>query len=171
MLPIQAAFNDLATQGIRLDQYCALTHPSEPNYVASVGGDFFGMGDDNLYNIPPKCVTTASSQNILHPDSLSASPLLWTFWKQRTSLGRLTRRTFRLMDTRVSSESEFHLLILSNSSCAIIAATPRRIMSIPPRLTMSTTCASTTPRSFMTRLHQCPHALHATVTSTTLQLM
>jgi Phosphoesterase family len=60
VLPIQAAFNELATQGVRLDQYCALTHPSEPNYVASVGGDFFGMGDDNLYNIPPKCVTTAS---------------------------------------------------------------------------------------------------------------
>jgi hypothetical protein len=27
--------------------------------VASVGGDFWGMGDDNLYNIPPKCVATA----------------------------------------------------------------------------------------------------------------
>ncbi len=58
--PFQAVFNALAAQGIRLDQYCAVTHPSEPNYVASVGGDFWGMGDDDLYNIPAKCVTTSS---------------------------------------------------------------------------------------------------------------
>jgi hypothetical protein len=58
--PFQATFNQLATEGIRLDQYYAVTHPSEPNYVASVGGDFWGMADDNLYNIPAKSVTTAS---------------------------------------------------------------------------------------------------------------
>lgn len=33
-----------------------MTHPSEPNYVAAVGGDFWGVGDDNLYHIPPKRV-------------------------------------------------------------------------------------------------------------------
>lgn len=51
----QATFNSLAKQGVLLDQYYALTHPSEPNYVATVGGDFWGMGDDNFYNIPSKC--------------------------------------------------------------------------------------------------------------------
>jgi len=44
----------LAQEGITLENYYALTHPSEPNYVAAVGGDFFGMADDNLYMIPSK---------------------------------------------------------------------------------------------------------------------
>lgn len=63
---VQPEFNVLAAQGIRLTQYCAVTHPSEPNYIASVGGDFFGMGDDNLYHIPPKCVPTTLVIQFLH---------------------------------------------------------------------------------------------------------
>lgn len=50
----QTMFMSLAKQGILLDQYYALTHPSEPNYVATVGGDFWGMHDDDFYNIPTK---------------------------------------------------------------------------------------------------------------------
>ena len=38
-----------AAQGITLFNYFAVTHPSEPNYVASHGGDNFGMDNDNLY--------------------------------------------------------------------------------------------------------------------------
>jgi hypothetical protein len=30
----------------------ALTHPSQPNYVASVGGDYFGLNMDTPINIP-----------------------------------------------------------------------------------------------------------------------
>ena len=36
----------LASKGITLNNYFGVTHPSEPNYVASVGGDNFGM--DNV---------------------------------------------------------------------------------------------------------------------------
>jgi hypothetical protein len=36
-------FATLAKEGILLDQYYGVTHPSEPNYIAVVGGDFFGM--------------------------------------------------------------------------------------------------------------------------------
>lgn len=40
-------FQQLAAQGILLTNYNGVTHPSEPNYVASIAGDFFGMGDDS----------------------------------------------------------------------------------------------------------------------------
>ena len=53
---MQATFQKLAAQGILLDSHYALTHPSEPNYIAAVGGDFFGLGNDALVNIPSKCV-------------------------------------------------------------------------------------------------------------------
>lgn len=38
----------LATKGITLENYFAQTHPSEPNYVASHGGDYFGMDNDKF---------------------------------------------------------------------------------------------------------------------------
>lgn len=39
-------------QGILLSNFNAITHPSEPNYVAAAGGDNFGITNDDYYNIP-----------------------------------------------------------------------------------------------------------------------
>lgn len=47
----------LATQGITLTNYFAVTHPSEPNYVAAVGGDHFGMDGDDFIRIPSNVST------------------------------------------------------------------------------------------------------------------
>lgn len=47
----------LAQRGITLDNYWALTHPSQPNYVASVGGDYFALDYDG-YVVVPKNVST-----------------------------------------------------------------------------------------------------------------
>jgi acid phosphatase len=71
-----ANFKALAAQGISLDNYFSVTHPSEPNYVASVGGEYFGMQNDNLNNIPAnvssivdllesKCITWGEYQEDL----------------------------------------------------------------------------------------------------------
>lgn len=49
----------LATKGITLENYFAVTHPSEPNYVASHGGDYFGMDNDNLNFIGTNISTIA----------------------------------------------------------------------------------------------------------------
>jgi len=50
-------FESLAEQGILLTNYNAVTHPSEPNYVAAIGGDFFGLHDDLMYHIPSNIST------------------------------------------------------------------------------------------------------------------
>ncbi|CAM6003985.1 unnamed protein product, partial [Sphagnum balticum] len=47
----------LATQGITLTNYFATTHPSEPNYAAVVGGDNFGMDNDDFNQIPANIST------------------------------------------------------------------------------------------------------------------
>ncbi|KAF9575033.1 hypothetical protein EC968_004530 [Mortierella alpina] len=44
-------------QGITLTNYHAVTHPSEPNYVATIGGDYFGMEDDDYHAIPSNYTT------------------------------------------------------------------------------------------------------------------
>ncbi|PPQ79028.1 hypothetical protein CVT25_002337 [Psilocybe cyanescens] len=50
-------FAALTKQGIKLTNYFAVTHPSEPNYIASVGGEYFGMQNDNLNRVPENIST------------------------------------------------------------------------------------------------------------------
>jgi len=69
-----ATFQKLAAEGILLSSSFALTHPSEPNYVASIGGDFFGMSDDNLYNIPANISTIV--------DLLEAKNITWASYQE-----------------------------------------------------------------------------------------
>ncbi|KIJ37534.1 hypothetical protein M422DRAFT_69257 [Sphaerobolus stellatus SS14] len=52
-----ATFRNISSQGILLTSSYAVTHPSEPNYIAAVGGDFWGMHDDAAYHIPSNIST------------------------------------------------------------------------------------------------------------------
>src|SRR5579871_3446076 len=42
----------LASKGITLSNYHSVTHPSQPNYMASVGGDYFGLASDDFVALP-----------------------------------------------------------------------------------------------------------------------
>lgn len=50
-------FANLVKEGILLDNFNAVTHPSEPNYVAAAGGSNFGINNDDYYNIPASIKT------------------------------------------------------------------------------------------------------------------
>ncbi|KAI0922670.1 hypothetical protein AcV5_009582 [Taiwanofungus camphoratus] len=50
-------FQQLATQGLLFTSYYAMTHPSEPNYIAVAGGDFFGNAVDDFRAIPQNIST------------------------------------------------------------------------------------------------------------------
>jgi acid phosphatase len=52
-----ANFAKLIKQGILLENYFSTTHPSEPSYVAVVGGENFGMDNDKLTEIPANVST------------------------------------------------------------------------------------------------------------------
>ncbi|CAD6452628.1 16b04893-c8a2-41ac-a81b-6f182d858b85 [Sclerotinia trifoliorum] len=45
-------FSSFAEKGITLEGYRAVTHPSEPNYLAAVGGDYFGLDGDPFIAVP-----------------------------------------------------------------------------------------------------------------------
>ena len=71
--------------------YFGVTHPSEPNYVANVGGDFFGIQDDNQFYCSPAYVaanpldtTCPSNTTVDHTvnaqsiaDQLTAAGMTW----------------------------------------------------------------------------------------------
>ncbi|KAG0369234.1 phosphoesterase family-domain-containing protein [Gamsiella multidivaricata] len=44
------SFQSLLSSGILLNNYHALTHPSEPNYIASIAGSYYGVNNDGTYN-------------------------------------------------------------------------------------------------------------------------
>ncbi|KAH8593271.1 phosphoesterase family-domain-containing protein [Bisporella sp. PMI_857] len=45
-------FKYFAEKGIILSNKIAVTHPSEPNYMAAVGGDYFGLNGDPFTQVP-----------------------------------------------------------------------------------------------------------------------
>ncbi|KAF9243720.1 phosphoesterase family-domain-containing protein [Melanogaster broomeanus] len=63
-------FQNLSAQGITLSSYYALTHPSEPNYMAAAGGDFFGLASDALVHVPKNVSTIV---NLLEDKDISWS--------------------------------------------------------------------------------------------------
>ena len=64
----------LAKKGILLTNYFGLTHTSEPNYVAVVGGEYFGMNNDNLFNVPANVSTIV--------DLLESKGITWAEYMQ-----------------------------------------------------------------------------------------
>ncbi|OQE17182.1 hypothetical protein PENFLA_c025G04192 [Penicillium flavigenum] len=56
----------LAKEGILLTNYFAISHPSQPNYCASAGGDTFGMDNDDFLQIPANVSTIADLFDTKH---------------------------------------------------------------------------------------------------------
>ncbi|KAK9238084.1 phosphoesterase family-domain-containing protein [Lipomyces kononenkoae] len=53
----QADLVYLSQYGQLLTNYFAVTHPSEPNYVAAVGGSYFGIDSDAFFRVPSNVST------------------------------------------------------------------------------------------------------------------
>ncbi|KAK9470797.1 phosphoesterase family-domain-containing protein [Dipodascopsis tothii] len=70
----QADLAWLAERGILLENYFSITHPSEPNYVAAVGGSNFGINGDPFVRIP---------SNISHVgDLLDSKGISWAEYQE-----------------------------------------------------------------------------------------
>ena len=59
---------DLKAQGILLTGYHGLTHPSQPNYIASVAGDYFGLNHDGFIEVPANVSTLVDLLDTKHID-------------------------------------------------------------------------------------------------------
>jgi hypothetical protein len=64
----------IASQGILLNNYFAITHPSQPNYVAAVGGSTHGVTGDSFARI------SSSSKTIV--DLLEAKGVSWSEYEE-----------------------------------------------------------------------------------------
>ncbi|KAA8893301.1 phosphoesterase family-domain-containing protein [Sphaerosporella brunnea] len=64
----------LASHGITLSNYFAVTHPSQPNYISSVAGDYFGLNNDDHLEIPANISTIV--------DLLEAKGISWGSYQE-----------------------------------------------------------------------------------------
>jgi acid phosphatase len=64
----------LASKGITLTNYWAVTHPSEPNYAAVVAGDYFGMENDGFHSYPANISTVV--------DLLDTKGISWASYQE-----------------------------------------------------------------------------------------
>ncbi|KAI1186403.1 phosphoesterase family-domain-containing protein [Nemania serpens] len=65
---VDSAFADLKRFGILQTRYYAHTHPSQPNYLAAIGGDYWGLDHDDVVRIPPNVSTVV---DLLEPKQIS----------------------------------------------------------------------------------------------------
>jgi phosphatidylinositol-3-phosphatase len=80
--------NALANEYGLATDYFGVTHPSEPNYVANVGGSFFGIQDDNqfyctpaLASTDPTCAGTTVDHTISAPNIATQLEAAGKTWK------------------------------------------------------------------------------------------
>ncbi|KDQ55437.1 hypothetical protein JAAARDRAFT_159425 [Jaapia argillacea MUCL 33604] len=69
-----SVFQSLIAQGVLMDNFYGVTHPSEPNYIAVAGGDFFGDASDNFRHIPSNISTIV--------DLLEAKNISWSSYQE-----------------------------------------------------------------------------------------
>ncbi|KAG9314712.1 phosphoesterase family-domain-containing protein [Chiua virens] len=120
----QAGFQNLTAQGILLNSYYGVTHPSQPNYVASVGGDFFGLADDSLTFIPTNMSTIV--------DLLEEKGISWSTYQENMptdgypgfNFTNPDNYTTALAPARIRNFNDFAVDIGNNSLSQWIFVTP-----------------------------------------------
>jgi acid phosphatase len=81
----------LASQGITLSNYWAITHPSQPNYCAVVGGDTFGLDSDDFFQIPANISTVV--------DLLDSKGISWSEYEENIPYAGFAGMNFSIQDT------------------------------------------------------------------------
>jgi phosphatidylinositol-3-phosphatase len=84
--------NALASKYGLATNYFGVTHPSEPNYVANIGGSFFGIQDDNQFYCTP---ALASSDPNCHGTTVDHTVSAQSLADQLTAAGKTWKGYFQ----------------------------------------------------------------------------
>lgn len=100
----------LAERGITLTNYFALTHPSQPNYVAAVGGDYFGLNHNGDISIASN---TSTIVDLLEPAGIS-----WASYQEGMPYTGFTGHEFNNPQTKANEYKRKHSGLVSYDSVA-----------------------------------------------------
>jgi phospholipase C len=163
--PLAPNLNALANRYGLATNYFGVTHPSEPNYVASVGGSFFGIQDDNQFYCTAAiaatepsswhCAGTTVDHTVSAPniaDQLTASDKTWKGYFQ--SLPEITGPVIKLGPDAngpytFKSPSSFNALYASKHNPFInFTGTQDALASMVPDTQLATDLAGNTLPNF-----------------------
>ncbi|KAK0534178.1 hypothetical protein OC842_002711 [Tilletia horrida] len=105
------AFMDLAKQGLTLTSSYAVTHPSEPNYIASVTGDFFGLADDS-FNYIPSNITSVF-------DLLDEKSISWACYEEQLPTDGYTGFNYT-QKAYINGSATWTYYVRKHNPCAIL---------------------------------------------------
>ncbi|RDA94164.1 hypothetical protein CP533_6612 [Ophiocordyceps camponoti-saundersi (nom. inval.)] len=112
-------FNFFAKQGIGLSNYFAVSHPSQPNYMASIAGDYFGMNNDD-FSMAPANISTVI-------DLLESKDISWGLYQEDMPFSGYEGRDFFNLENGANDYVRRHNpAVLHNS----IASSEQRLSQI-----------------------------------------
>ena len=109
------AFRNLSAQGLTLEQFYAVTHPSEPNYLASVAGDFFGMADDNFYHVPDNITTVF---DLLEDGGKAAMPISFACYQENMPYDGYTGFNYKSKNYVTPGAQDYAYYVRKHNPCA-----------------------------------------------------
>lgn len=120
--------NALLTKGVFLSGSTGVTHPSQPNYILSIGGDTFDICDDSPGYVKWLDASTSPISNIV--DLLEAQSLTWRCYAEDLPEGYIAATADGYPDTIPPDEGYFarkHVPFLSYPN---IVTNPERLANI-----------------------------------------
>lgn len=159
--------NLAATQGLAT-LYFGVTHPSEPNYLTTVAGDYFGVQDDNdsCFATPapgPGC-HKINSTNIV--DSLESHKLTWSALMESMPSSGFLGDQFPSAAPRLYAQKHNPFVYFSD-----IATNPSRLNKIQPLSTTTFAAAVAHPANFEYLVPNQCNDMHGTTTCTNLDAL
>ncbi|PWY97403.1 hypothetical protein BCV70DRAFT_67092 [Testicularia cyperi] len=110
------AMQALQPQGVLFDQYYAVTHPSEPNYISSIAGDFFGLADDSFYHIPTNITTLF---DLLDDGGKAGKPVSYACYQENLPYDGFTGFNYSSTNYVTPGASNYTYYVRKHNPCAI----------------------------------------------------
>lgn len=111
-----SAMQALQPQGVLLDQFYGVTHPSEPNYLAAVTGDFFGMSDDSFYHLPTNVTTLF---DLMDAGDSSGKPISYACYQENMPYSGFTAFNYTQKNYISPSSADYVYYVRKHNPCAI----------------------------------------------------
>lgn len=110
------AMQALLPEGVLFDNYYAVTHPSEPNYLASMAGDFFGMSDDSFYHLPTNITTV---YDLLDDGGKGGKPISYACYNENMPYDGFTGFNYSSHNYIAPNAPDYVYYVRKHNPCAI----------------------------------------------------
>ncbi|SJX65876.1 related to acid phosphatase [Sporisorium reilianum f. sp. reilianum] len=111
------AMQALLPQGVLFDNFYAVTHPSEPNYIASCAGDFFGLGDDTFNHVPTNITTVF---DLLDDGGKGGKPISYACYQENMPYDGFTGFNYSSKNYITPGAPDYTYYVRKHNPCAIM---------------------------------------------------